>query len=114
MRAVFLTRCRATILRCRVRRPHVIAWLTSPINRSIFARHWALHVAPLWTIHVTPIVLRARNFAVHFAIIHATVDAIIHAAVDAIVHTPVYTIIDATVSYRPGCNHIVSAEFSGA
>jgi hypothetical protein len=108
MRAVFLTRRRTTILWCRIRRPHIIAWLTSPINRGILTRHWAFHVVPvvLWAIHVMPIVLRTSNFAVHFAIIHA--------AVEPIVHTPVNTIIDATVGYWPGCNGIVSAEFSGA
>src|SRR2546430_4577261 len=124
MRAVFLTRCRATILRCRIRRPHIMARLPSPINRRIFARHWTLHVSPLvlWathlmpvvlTIHVTPIILRTSNFAVHCAIIHSAVDTIVHAAVhDPIVRTPVGTIIDAMVSYWPRCNHIVSAELS--
>jgi hypothetical protein len=125
MRAVFLTRRRTTILRCRIGRTHIVVRLTAPIIRGIFARHWAVHVSTLvlwslhvvpvvlWTIHVMPIVLRTSNFAVHFAIIHAVVDAIVYATVDPIVHTPVYAIIDAMVSYWPGCDYIVSAKFSG-
>jgi hypothetical protein len=100
--------------------------LTAPIIRGIFARYWAVHVSTLvlWSlhvvpvvlgaIHVMPIVLRTSNFAFHFAIIHAVVGAIVYAALDAIVHTPVYTIIDAMVSYWPGCNHIASVELSRA
>src|SRR3954447_3731846 len=122
MRAVFLTRCRTTILWCRIRRPHNIARLPSPIiNRRIFALHWTLHVSTLvlWathlmpvvlTIHVTPIILRTSNFAVHFAIVHSAVDPIVHAAVHGtIIHAMVSAVIDAMVRYWPRCNHIVSA-----
>lgn len=45
VRSVFLTRGRTPVLRCRVRRPHIVARLTSAIHRGILARHGAVHVA---------------------------------------------------------------------
>jgi len=99
-RSVFLTRRRTAIFRCRIRRPHIVVRLTSPIIRGILVRHRAAHIMPivLWTIHVMRWSLRTRHSTIHGAIIRVTVDG---------------TVIHATVSYWPRRDHIVSAEFSG-
>jgi hypothetical protein len=115
MRTVFLTRRRTTILWPRIRHPHVVARLTSPIIRGIFARRRTIHVPPivLWTIHLMPVILRTSNLAVHCPIVHMSIGAIVHASIRAIVHVAVGTVIHAMVGYRPRCNHIVPAELSG-
>jgi hypothetical protein len=129
MRAVFRTCCAAILWR-RIRRPHIVVRLATPI-RSIFPRHRTVHVVPivLRAIHVASWWLRTSHFAVHRAIVHTPVNSIIHTLINSIIHAPVnaivHTLIDpiidapvnaiihAMVAYRAR-DHIVAAEFSRA
>jgi len=113
MRAVFRTCCAAILWR-RIRRPHIVVRLATPI-RSIFPRHRTVHVVRivLRAIHVASWWLRTSHFAVHRAIIHTPVNAIVHTLIDPIIDAPVNAIIHAMVAYRAR-DHIVAAEFSRA
>ena len=106
MRAIFLTWRRSTILRCGIRRPHIVARLPASTVRGIFARHRAVHITPviLRTVYLMDWSLRTSNFAVHRAIIYTPIDPIVHASI--------YTVIHTMVAYRSRRDHIVTAEFS--
>lgn len=116
VRTVFLTRRSAAILRPRIRRPHIVARLTSPIVGG-FARHRTIHIPILRTVHLPRIVLRASHLAVHctivHAIIHATVRAIVHTTIYPVIHSAICTVVHPMLGYRSGCDLIVSAELSG-